>query len=411
MPLRPVDRPRDNSGVPMVLHVIPTAVARGAQREARALRARLDVPGVRHHRLLSLFAAETQVPVDYALEHPGGNTVAQGFSARLALRLRGALQRIGPSVVVAHGGDPLKYLVPATLGRRIPLAYYATGTFGRGDRRLPPWSAGLWRALTQRADVVACEGAEVLEECRLRFGVPDSRLVLAPNGRDPAQFHPRPEGPRGPEADRVADPAEDPPVAVFVGALAPGKRPGRFIEVVAELRRRGVPLRAVVCGDGELSSALAPSAAQADVALLGSRGDVADILRRCDVFVFPSLPTGEGMPGVLIEAGLSGLPVVATDVPGVRSIVEDTKTGFVVDPDDRAAMVDATAALLTDRALCSQMGSAARARCVEHFSIDAVAACWLSFLTPLVARAGAPHERDRRRRHRRPGAPPRGAAR
>jgi glycosyltransferase involved in cell wall biosynthesis len=368
----------------MVLHVIPTAVARGAQREARALRARLDVPGVRHHRLLSLFASEAQVPVDYALQHPGGDTVAQGFSARLALRLRAALGRIRPTVVVAHGGDPLKYLVPATAGRRTPIAYYATGTFGRSDGRLPRWSPSLWRALVRRADVVAAEGEEVLEECRHRFGVPDARLVLAPNGRDPKQFHPILDSL---DSEPKATPGHDPPVAVFVGALSAGKRPGRFIEVVAELRRRGIPLRALVVGDGDLSSALAPTAAQADVDLLGSRADVADILRGCDVFVFPSRPTGEGMPGVLIEAGLSGLPVVATDVPGVRTIVEDQTTGFVVDADDLAAMVDATAMLLADGALRARMGAAARARCVERFSIDAVAACWLSFLAPLVGRA------------------------
>ncbi len=120
--------------------------------------------------------------------------------------------------------------------------------------------------------------------------------------------------------------------------------------------------------------------------MLGSRSDVAEVLRGADAFVFPSLPTGEGMPGVLIEAGMSGLPVVATAVPGVRTIVEDGVGGLVVDVDDVDAMVDATARLISSSALRSTMGEAARARCVERFSLDAVAACWLSFLEPLVAR-------------------------
>ncbi len=136
------------------------------------------------------------------------------------------------------------------------------------------------------------------------------------------------------------------PVLAFVGALTPGKRPQRFVEVVAALRRRGVELRAVVCGDGPLAPSLAGPAAAAGVELLGSRSDVAEVLRGADVFVFPSLPTGEGMPGVLIEAGLTGLPVVATAVPGVRTIVEDGTSGFVVDVDDLDAMVEATARLL-----------------------------------------------------------------
>jgi glycosyltransferase involved in cell wall biosynthesis len=113
---------------------------------------------------------------------------------------------------------------------------------------------------------------------------------------------------------------------------------------------------------------------------------VATILRGADVFVFSSLPTGEGMPGVLIEAGLSGLPVVASAVPGVRTIVEDAVTGFVVDADDGAAMVQSVARLLDDPELRHRMGGAARRRCVERFSLDAVAACWWGFLEPLVAR-------------------------
>jgi len=128
-------------------------------------------------------------------------------------------------------------------------------------------------------------------------------------------------------------------------------------------------------------------AADAGVELLGTRSDVAEVLRGTDVFVFPSLPTGEGMPGVLIEAGLTGLPVVATDVPGVRSVVDDGITGFVVGVDDLDAMVEATSRLLSGPSLRHAMGGAARRRCLERFSLDAVAACWLSFLDPLFSRA------------------------
>ena len=111
--------------------------------------------------------------------------------------------------------------------------------------------------------------------------------------------------------------------------------------------------------------------------------------------VFPSRPVGEGMPGVLIEAGLSGVPVVATDVPGVSTIVADGETGTVVPADDPAAMVEAVAVLLDDAALRSAMGHAARHRCIDRFSLDAVADVWLQRLGPLVAEVPAPPaERD-----------------
>ncbi|HLX89693.1 MAG TPA: hypothetical protein VKR22_14705, partial [Acidimicrobiales bacterium] len=140
---------------PVVLHVVPTAVARGAQREARALADHLDRPGERRHMLMSLFAGPADVPIDESLEHPGRpGAVAEGLDPHLVLRLRRRLWELDPAVVVAHGGDPLKYLVPALVGRRRPLAYYATGTFGASARP----RVALWRMLVHRADVVACEG-------------------------------------------------------------------------------------------------------------------------------------------------------------------------------------------------------------------------------------------------------------
>ncbi len=356
--------------LPLVLHIIPTTVARGAQLEARALADALDAPGHRLHRVLSLFDGPPEVAADLTLGHRDRGTAGVGFGLRLVVRLRAALNRLDPAVVVAHGSEPLKYVVPAMLGHHRPLLYYAIGTYSGADRRI---QLELWRWLTTKADVVAAEGEEVLEECVDRFGVPPGRVALAPNGRDPEVFHP---------PDRQREP--DLPVVLFVGALTPGKRPGRFIEVVARLRAQGTPVRAVLIGDGPLRDVVAEPAAEAGVELRGSRLDVAEQMRGADVFVFCSRPAGEGMPGVLIEAGMSGLPVVATSVPGVTSIVEDGETGFVVPVDDVSAMVAATTSLVVDPELRLRMGRAARARCAEQFSLAAVASRWLAAIQPLV---------------------------
>ena len=362
---------------PLVLHVIPTPLARGAQREARALADALDTPGVRSHRVLCLFDGPDEVRPDLTLGIADGDDPGVGLNRRAVPRLRSALARLEPVCVVAHGGEPLKYLVPAMVGRRRPLAYYAIGTYGASTARRA--QVALWRALLTRVDVVAAEGDEVAEECTRLLGVPADRVTMTPNGRDPAVFHPRDDG-RG-----------DQPVVAFVGALTEGKRPDRFVEVVAALRGRGLPFRAVLIGDGALMPRIAGPAADAGIELLGSRSDVAELLGRADLMVFPSRPQGEGMPGVLIEGGLSGLPIVATDVPGVRTVIEDGTTGYVVDPEDLGGMVDHLARLVEDGDLRRTMGEAARARCVDRFSIGAVGALWLRVLTPLLPAAiGAP---------------------
>jgi glycosyltransferase involved in cell wall biosynthesis len=356
---------------PLVLHVIPTPLARGAQREARALADELDSPGIRAHRVLCLFEGPVEVEPDLTLAIPDGDSPGVGFNWRAVPRLRTALIELDPVCVIAHGGEPLKYLIPAMMGHKRPLAYYAIGTYGASAARRA--QVALWRKLLKRVDVVAAEGDEVAEECTRLLGAPAAKVTMTPNSRDPEVFHPR-----------VGGRVDERLVLAFVGALTEGKRPTRFVEAVAALRDRGLDFRAILVGDGVLRSVVEGPARDAGVEMLGSRADIAELLGRSDIMVFPSLPRGEGMPGVLIEGGLSGLPIVATDAPGVRSVVDDGTTGYVIEVEDLEGMVTALARLLEDKGLRHTMGEAARARCIEQFSIVAIGALWLQVLTPLL---------------------------
>jgi len=363
----------------LVLHVIPTPAARGAQREARALADSLDTPGVRRHKVLTLFQSPPEVPSDFSLAFRGGAGSAKAFDPRLVIPLRTELSRLEPAVVISHGSDPMKYLVTAMIGRRHPLVFYAIGTYaGRTDRHT---QLTLWRTLARRADrVIAC-GEEVRDECTNLLRVPAANVFLTANGRDPEQFHP-------PE-HRSPSPI---PTVVFVGALTPGKRPECFIDLVADLRSRGIHLRARIIGAGPMRNALVEPARHSDVELMGPRSDVPALLRQSDLLVFPSLPAGEGMPGVLIEAGLSGVPVVTTAVPGVGSIVADGETGIVVAVDDASGLADAAARLLHDVPTRVAMGAAARARCMDRFSLSVVGGRWLEILDPLLRPRAAPNQ-------------------
>ncbi len=248
----------------MVLHVIPSQLARGAQREARAVADHLDRPGVRADRLLSLFGGSSAVAVDWSLDHPGGTTPGVGLDPRLVLRLRSRLIELDPAVVVAHGSEPLKYLWPAMIGRRRPLVYNAIGIYSGSDR---PVQQRIWRFLLARPDLVVAVGEEVRSECIERFGVPEHRVVFVPNGRDTDVFRP------GPERLRSSLPR-----LIFVGALVDGKRPHRFIDAVSRLRGGHVPFSAAMIGDGPLRQDLARPAGDAQVELLGGRSDVPDLL-------------------------------------------------------------------------------------------------------------------------------------
>jgi glycosyltransferase involved in cell wall biosynthesis len=299
----------------------------------------------------------------------------------VAFRLSRELRRASPDIVVAHGGDPYKY---AALATSAPIVYYAIGTLPeracRGPRRL------LWRLLVRRAALIAAVSEDVASQYRRVLRVDPRRVVVAPNGRDPARFRP-------------ADVARDGGSVklLFVGRLTAGKRPDRFIELVRAMRDAGLPVTGEMVGEGPMRRSLEPQAASAGVDMLGQRDDVAGLMQRADLLVFPSAPEGEGMPGVLIEAGLCGLPVVATDVAGVSAVVTDAETGVIVPVDDLGRLVSATAKLVKDPARRRAMGVAARARGADQFSIDVAAERWRVLIDEVLADR-ARHGKSRPRR-------------
>jgi glycosyltransferase involved in cell wall biosynthesis len=351
-----------------VLHVIPTALGRGAQVFARALVDELSGTAG-GHTLVSLFDGENGVRVDRSLALPGGPEAASGLHPSALARLARVLRDLNPDLVLAHGGDAFKY-VALTTGA--PIAYCVIGTWPEAARRSP--QSLLWRTLIRRAWVCAAVSDDVGADLHDVLAVSRERIVVIPNGRDAEHYQP---APRASEADGVS--------LLFVGAFTEGKRPDRFIQLVRRLRHDGLPISATMVGDGPLRSALDADAKTAGIEVTGFQKDVVPFLQRADVFVFPSAPDGEGMPGVLIEAGLCGLPVVATRVAGAPTVLEDGRTGLLVGIDDADALARAVSELVRDSVRRRDMGKAARDRCTANFALPVVADRWDTLLTLMAS--------------------------
>jgi len=101
------------------------------------------------------------------------------------------------------------------------------------------------------------------------------------------------------------------------------------------------------------------------IRFLGQRNDVPKLLRAADIFVLPS--HREGMPRSIIEAMMTSLPVVATDVRGSREEVVHDETGFLVPVRDKDALARSLAGLVRDPILRARMGAAGRARALRLF--------------------------------------------
>jgi glycosyltransferase involved in cell wall biosynthesis len=90
----------------------------------------------------------------------------------------------------------------------------------------------------------------------------------------------------------------------------------------------------------------------------GWQGEMRSVYAACIVVTLPSL--GEGIPTVLLEAAACGRPLVATDVPGCRDVVQEGVNGLLVPPQDPAALAEALHTLLIDEKLRARMGAAGR---------------------------------------------------
>jgi glycosyltransferase involved in cell wall biosynthesis len=352
--------------VRLVLHVLPVDLARGAQTYARELRLALD-DGTTRHRTLTLFRSEPgALRPDLTLDVSSG-PFRRAIDPRAVIALRRVVRRDRPDIVVAHGGEPLKYAALAGIPKE-RLAYYKIGI---GGDRLRGVRGTLHRWMLRRVGTIAAVSNDAADEVRA-WGAATADVVVIPNGRDPALF-----------ARRDVAMPDGRARLVFVGHLTASKRPERFIDLVRQLRAEALEVDASMAGDGPLLDALRGPAEAAGVTLLGRVDDVPGLLARSDVMVMTSISEGEGMPGVLIEGGLAGVAVATTRVPGAADVVIDGDTGFVVPVDDARPLVDACRTLVRDPELRARFGAAARARCEREFSLEASIGKWRELLSSI----------------------------
>jgi len=370
-------RRSSSSSLPALLQVIQQGELRGAEVFALDLSRALAREGSWNVSVLSLFgmdesfvAAATRAGLHPTSVRPEGR--AQGFDVRLVWKLRALIERGQYQVVQANGAATLKYLAVARRLSRRPwsLVYRAIG-MGSFWRRGPARRLA-YRWLLGQPDVVVAVSRAVADDLSAAAGVRAARAVVVPNGVDPLRIHHEPEDRERTRRALGVAPAEH--LLIYVGSLAQEKNLTALIAVVAQCRQQGLPVKAVLIGDGPCRGQLAEEARRHQVEeaihFLPGQGTVGPFLAGADVCVLPSL--SEGMPALIIEAGLAGVPAVAYAVGGIPEVIEHGVTGMVLPMNDQPALAGAVATLLTDGARRTRMGQAARER-YRRFEIAQVA--------------------------------------
>ena len=168
--------------------------------------------------------------------------------------------------------------------------------------------------------------------------------------------------------------------------LRPEKNPVQLVEAVAALRRRGIPARALMIGDGEMRPAIEAAARRlgvADaVAITGLVQDVRPFLAACDALALTSHT--EAFSLAAIEAMALGLPVVHADVGGAAEMIRPGHDGFLFPPGDTGTLVDCLA-VLADPEQRSALGRNARLTVEARFSERAMVERYESSLNQLAS--------------------------
>ena len=157
---------------------------------------------------------------------------------------------------------------------------------------------------------------------------------------------------------------------VCVGRFAPEKGHKYLIEALDRLDCDGVSWQCVFLGDGELQFELRGLAENLNlsekITFPGFCDDVYPMLLQADLFVLPSLH--EGSPNALIEAMGLGLPCIATDVGGIKDLIDNEKNGILVPPKNSDALSNALHHLLTNQTIAMDFGKNARRTIQQKFN-------------------------------------------
>jgi glycosyltransferase involved in cell wall biosynthesis len=280
-------------------------------------------------------------------------------------RLTEAVWRFRPQIVFApQFGDLLQAGMAGRLCNALVIGglrsdgFYELNAHGRRSRRMLALAHGL-----------VANSHRGRQNLLSRIAKPP-RMTIVPNVLDLREFDARSEvsPPVRMPSDRI--------MAIAVGSLQPSKRFDRFLNALAQARRKAPALLGVIAGsDCGSRVALEQQAIRLglvpnDVVFLGQCGNVPSLLAQAGFLVLSS--EYEGFPNVILEAMAARLPVITTRVGDAERIVVQDQTGYVVDEADVEALADRMVELALSPATRIRLGAAGRTRVAEEYDYQAL---------------------------------------
>jgi L-malate glycosyltransferase len=302
-----------------------------------------------------------------------------------AWRLSRVIKRLEPDVVHAHDSHGTA-MASLALSLGAPTPAPALVVSRRVDFHLRGNSLSRWKHRQVDCFIAA---SEAIRRMLAADGIPAEKVITVHEGIDVEHVL------AAPPVDIHATfwLPHHAPVVGNVAALVPHKGQRHLIEAAHLVVREMPDVRFLILGEGELRDQLERLIRdyhlEKHVLMPGFRPDVLGCIKRFDLFVMSSVT--EGLGTSVLDAMACARAVVATRAGGLPEIVEDGRTGMLVEPRDHAAMARAIVRLLKDERLCRRMGEAGLARVADRFTVERMVAETAAVYARV---AGKPHAAD-----------------
>jgi glycosyltransferase involved in cell wall biosynthesis len=243
------------------------------------------------------------------------------------------------------------------------------------------WHLWLDRATADRVDRHVSVSEAVARFSAERGGLPAGKIVVIPNGVDLQRY------PSSRRADlQSCGVRAGRRVVTYVGRLDRQKGVRWLVETAPRWLDRLPDCDLLLVGKGPDRAALERLSRKEGIAnrvrFAGWRSDVSEILAASDLLVLPS--AWEGMPNVVLQAMASRLPVLATDVEGVRELLGSEAAAQTVAYGDTEALASKLVALMSDPRFASDLGEKNRLRAESHFDVQRMVRAYQDLWESLV---------------------------
>ena len=375
-----------------ILQLVQRPQRRGAEVFAHQLNQTLHSFGHEVRTIyLYAYSGESKLPVN------NGDIVLDGNEAHFFERVPGVhpmllrsllkeINRFQPDIVQVNGARTVKY--GAFARKASPQAKWRLVYRNIGNPK--DWLSDPWRRWFYAQLVMpSIHGIIGISQVTLQglhsvydLNIP---LVTIPNGIDPI---PLTKAPTQQAARQQLGVPQGATILLFMGSLSTEKRPDRFLRIVHRLREHSLNVQGWLLGDGTLRADLEEQVQtldlQEEIRFLGYQTEIAQYLSAADLLLLTS--DTEGIPAVVLEAGFMGKPVIASRVGGLPECVQDTKTGFLVDPSDDQAFVNAVLQLCRNPQQRITMAQCAQEWVRSKFTIETVAQQYVDFFHQVLTK-------------------------